>query len=651
MSIETNETVSHRSWKDWLNSRESAVSINQGHQERLFEIFNHSISTEKCRSELEGHGETVFLFRQSFGDRRVNLFHHMKKVGGTLYVAKEDFGFIQGVEEGATCFMTPDYDVLTRLPQDEQQAVPTAAHLLAVTSIEEVDALVPGTRSWYTPRNFVPVPPFLIDSISKSISTAEGDSNQALVDAVKSIKDFDTTHSNDAEYRDKAKSKCKDFLAWLFLVGKNGVEATPTMGCNNREMIEMLKSIESTALVSKNHGVNELRNNDLEKILKRPLEILASTSSSTHDFMHKLTQIQAQASDKYAKSFKKVAPKYQKMLLIASSQGEVVPGELGKPAMEFFQQSSVLNAQIFLNSFLESERIECAVSSALTTALMHGSFLWASSLTPSGLASSVISSLDIIRTDTLHEGIVLDYSTRHEMTSNSLEKLTKTQILFPTDVDASIERLRALEALVRLFLGKISIAQQGLKRLVNLCLDNKQLLKTKNYLDEMFIPKLHFSVDDRLNQWLRQCCRAEDVLETNTNLVDFPSIFYDIQLNKFHCALPPTIMKLKKSEEESSGVSQDKELHSVKKKKKQVEQERNLDPVHNWKMRLDERWDTVFKNKTKDGPTLSVGGRPCLKWHCKLFCYNDCRNKASHRVLVGNDKLKTEQFIKSIRGE
>jgi hypothetical protein len=47
--------------------------------------------------------------------------------------------------------------------------------------------------------------------------------------------------------------------------------------------------------------------------------MLATSASSTQDFMHKLTQIQAQNLDKSTRSFKKIAPKYQKMLSIASS--------------------------------------------------------------------------------------------------------------------------------------------------------------------------------------------------------------------------------------------------------------------------------------------------------------------------------------------
>ena len=340
------------------------------------------------------------------------------------------------------------------------------------------------------------------------------------------------------------------------------------------------------------------------------------------------------------------------MLLIASSQGEATPSDLNKEALDFFSQANVLNAQIFLNSLFDSLQIECAVSPALTTSLMHGSFLWASTLTPSGLASSVISSLDVIRADTLQEGIVLDYSTRHEISSKSLEKLTRTQVLYPATIEASIERLRALHALVKLFFGKLSFPEQGLKKLVNLCLDHKRLLRTKQYLDDMFIPRLLFMVDDRLNQWLDQCCRADLVTDTNLELTHFSSIFSDIQLNKFFCNLPSNILRLQK---DLNSNKTDNEDDRKKKRSKtstpHPEQIRNQNQVPCWKLRQSEKWDTVFKNKSRDGPNLSSHCKPCLKYQVKGLCYSDCPFKASHTSLGQDDKTKTDRFIKELRGE
>ena len=83
----------------------------------------------------------------------------------------------------------------------------------------------------------------------------------------------------------------------------------------------------------------------------------------------------------------------------------------------------------------------------MTTSLWHGSMLWVNTVTPSGLACCVISNEDIMRNDSLHEGLVLDYATKFEVSEKSLEKLTKTQVRFPSDIEEAIERFRALHAL------------------------------------------------------------------------------------------------------------------------------------------------------------------------------------------------------------
>ena len=63
-----------------------------------------------------------------------------------------------------------------------------------------------------------------------SILKSEGDLKQLLADIAEEIKDFDTLHAGDTDYQDKAKSKLKDILAWLYLIGKDKVKATLTVG-------------------------------------------------------------------------------------------------------------------------------------------------------------------------------------------------------------------------------------------------------------------------------------------------------------------------------------------------------------------------------------------------------------------------------------
>ena len=64
-------------------------------------------------------------------------------------------------------------------------------------------------------------------------------------------------------------------------------------------------------------------------------------------------------------------------------------------------------------------------------------------------------------------------------------------------------------------------------------------------MDEEFIAKVLCSVDDRLYQWLRECCNATTVFDTTIQLTHFSQIFSDIQFNRFQYNLSSKVNKIK----------------------------------------------------------------------------------------------------------
>ena len=60
--------------------------------------------------------------------------------------------------------------------------------------------------------------------------------------------------------------------------------------------------------------------------------------------------------------------------------------------------------------------------------------------------------------------------------------------------------------------------------------------------------------------------------------------------------------------------------------------------VSEWKLGRNENWNQVFQGKIKEGPKLTCGTYPCLKWHVKGVCYIDCAFKKSHTKLNGYEK-------------
>ena len=114
--------------------------------------------------------------------------------------------------------------------------------------------------------------------------------------------------------------------------------------------------------------------------------------------------------------------------------------------------------------------------------------------------------------------------------------------------------------------------------------------------------------------------------------------------NEFVYSLPTCVKTLKIPEDDINGQLR-KRIN--KNSNRVVNDEMNND----WKLGANEQWETVFRHKSVNGSKLSVNCLPCLKYHCKGWCFKDCKNKASHKKLLNDDKSKTNAFIKSLRGE
>lgn len=630
-------TSSNDLWLDWFISRESYEIINKGHLESLFKTFDASVDKAECIERIVQHEETVFIHKSHFGTGKVVLFHHLKSCVGNFYEDnnKKEYSFFHGVGKATCTLMVPDLDILGKKPTGAATQVPCITNVLNCASIENIDNLTNSSLITFKPRNLVPVPPFLVKVIHESISRHENDAKQTLLKVIEAVKDFDTAHNGDNDYKEKARAKCKDLVFWLYLVSTDNaaIKAVPTAACNSEKLASLMLSTSTKCLKTTKEAETSILA-QVEKTLKRPFEVLAATSSSTSEFMEKLTQLQKSNSDKSSKSFKKIPVKYQNMILVASSIGEITELEYSADAAEFFKCSNALHAQVMLNSLFETENVEVSVSPAVATTLLYGGFLWKNAFSPSGFAASVLSSESIFRTDTIHEGMVLDYSTKFDMSNASLDKLTKTQVLYPSEVEDLIQRLKGISTLADFFFKKNGYLSQGLRKLVNFCSENKMLLRTRNHMDRKFIAKFICAIDERIYFWLKQCSSKEIVLDTDLSLIEFSSMIQDVQFNRFYYVLPPSVSNVLRHNEEEEGTS------VKKKKEKSANSIRNHDLVQAWKLRQDEKYENLFRNKTVDGPVLSFGSKCCLKFHVKGICYDDCKYDKSHCKIVNENDIK-----------
>ena len=644
-----------KSWKDWFLSRHSNFIINKYKKKELFKTFDNTVEKETCKRRIMDCDQTVFMFKQNLGDNRINVFHHLSRIGGNLYDKTEIFGAVQGIGDGTSCVITPDITTLLDLPMRNAEKVPKPDDIFAAKTRTDIEKLIPNDDHEYFPRNFVPIPPFLLNKVNTTLELTEGNGLATLLAVIEEIVDYDDTiidneSEDNNDQTENARESCINLVYWLWLAVKSKIYAIPTLGCSNRTMRDFMRELEARNLDTQDslldpNQISQSQATQSLASLQTPIDIIAANSATTQDALVKLTELQTKSTESTTKSFKKVPPQYQHMMLVAASQGTVVATDINDNAKKFFSTPDRVQAQLFLNTLLERDGIECTVSTALTTLLSYGNFIWTSTVTPSGLSSMVISSKDLLANESILEGMVLDLSTKHEISKSALTKLTKTHILLPTDVDSMLERFSAVFTLAKLFFGTTSILVINLQIFIRQCYKEKLLLKTAHHLDEEFIAKLMYSIDDRINKWLHECVRATTVQDTSGALVEFSGILTDIKLNRFICFLPGNIKKLSKR----NATLEDSNDERVKKKRKNETQIRNENMVADWKLQGNENWNKFFKGKSKEGPILSCGTHPCLKFHVKGVCYDDCSFKASHKSLEGNDVTKTNAFIKKLR--
>ena len=122
--------------------------------------------------------------------------------------------------------------------------------------------------------NIISIPPFLLQVISNKIIKYYGDSNEVLISVIQKVKEFDTNlnKNKDREERETVSNLCHHILHWLFLTTKNKTKSTPIVGCSIKEIQKYFKDIQQ-----------------MIDSFRRPLKMIAASSSTTQDFLYKLT--------------------------------------------------------------------------------------------------------------------------------------------------------------------------------------------------------------------------------------------------------------------------------------------------------------------------------------------------------------------------
>ena len=634
------------SWYEYYDALPASSVVNKGKMEQMFRSFDHSLSPEAAKSAMTKNQDFVFLARTGL-NKTLGLFHHLEVSGGTIVDPVEDCAFFVGLDRANSIIATPDTAVLFRAPHADPYAVAKREDIMSCSSVEEVDNLQASQSQTIRARNFIPVPPFLVRILGKSIAANKADTNKIFLDVIIAIKEFDEAHKDDAEFKEKAATKCKMLLHWLYVANKDdadtGIAQIQFAICSNEGITSQMKAFEKLHFTQVGQAQDQVA-----QALVAPLEQLAASSRTTQETLLKLSETQEKSpSSASDKSFAKIPESYRNMLLNASSIGQAKPSSLQEEAMDFFKQSGIKQAHILLNSLLDGKGIRVSIPHSVVNALFCGAFKWSNLATPSGFAASVLETESYLRNDVLREAMVLDASTKFEISKEYVEKLTKTSVQFPTTAEDLIERFKAMRELASFFFPIESYLAQFYIQLTNWNMRYRRIVDLRVAMDSKFIAKFLVATDNRVNMYFEECMKAEDPMDISPRWLNATNICHSIEMNEFYFTLPASVKTATPADD--SGKKR-KATDDKAKEKKTSERVTNQNPVSDWIVGEDEDYATVFKHKVKGGPKLSMGCYGCHKYHNKGWCYSDCENAASHCTLTGDNFDKFDARVKALRG-
>ena len=73
--------------------------------------------------------------------------------------------------------------------------------------IKDIDNLIDSASVTFKTRNFIPIPPFLLDNVNEVTVLSDGDVILVLLKAVKGVKSFDVVNSTNPKFKEKSKVK------------------------------------------------------------------------------------------------------------------------------------------------------------------------------------------------------------------------------------------------------------------------------------------------------------------------------------------------------------------------------------------------------------------------------------------------------------
>ena len=616
----------------------------------LFSSFNDTQTITDCFSAASSTPQIPHLILEPIHKDIIIIHNFGTSQGNLLHRHTTHFvhaSISSNVALPLTLNLTNLFHLHTSVPR------PSITDLAAATSLQNIATITidtapnnNGTAPTIKLRNTIPIPPFLIDTIIQCPTPKPDHILLAVLHKIQAI-DTATAAANNTNNNNTQTlvTICTPLLHWLHAATNSNIQPvnssplltpaeTQISNTIHRQHLH-LSTTPSTPLTTPQRTtttptIPTTPNLQLDQtdVLSRLADALESRSSST------------------SKSFASLAQSTKSLLLnMASPDHQNAAHTLPSTAYEFFKCKNTSQAIAYLEAELHSLNIFTKIPPPFAHSLLHGKFTWDSYHTPSGLAASTILPNDPQSTFTsTADIIILDLkSQRQNIDDETISKLSKQQVIFPSHFSDVRDTFTALNGIIQIIAGHESYIYNAIDTFIAQLTSSHQRLTYQASQDKYFIAKLMVSFDDRLNQWLQKC-QYTPIQSVPAHLIDFAKILEHVHLNCFHYRLPNSIRTLvstpepfNHSRKRKADDPSDTPLLSPPPAKRTLIRNEHPDP--RWAFLPNETWEDIKGKCTTERPRVQ-GKQVCTRFLLRHFCHQNCP--------CFHDKITSEHTAKAI---
>ena len=428
-----------------------------------------------------------------------------------------------------------------------------------------------------------------------------------------------STFSIDPEYH--------SLISWLYYFRKVAeVTLLPVFGGSN--LAEASKDLHSRLFghSSPSSGAPSIGmpNNSTPTHIAHQMANQSALQGEQNEYL-KLIAGSMERSGSNRRGFDRLPKSVKNMILAALTKDGITPAvDLSPEGREIFDARTDADAHIALKHAMDSAGLYYGeLSPAQAKLISSGNWQW-SGINPSGMSMLLFNPYNPLSTVSLEKAqMVLHLKTKFGMDSISLEKLTETDVILPTDAEGAIQRITITKFLFSLF-GDESIVERNLDYLIESIRQNMQLFQQMVAERGTFIAEFLSAIDSRINCWFQQCNRHPlNLTAIDRSIIDFyDTISSMVRSNFTFTPLPPGIIAL--SQDRCLPVPDDLNPRGAKKAK--TERGGTVDNPNKrpeWMLRAGEVYASLI------GRPEDVHLRPtgvCLRWHVKGYCFAGCKH-------------------------